>query len=262
MAEAHVDEVVSSSRGEGHGPIIGVAPRWEVQEPSLRIPEHLAPSESMISVFADAIIDAGGVPLMLPLTHDEGLISHLVDICDGFAIPGGPDVDPRRFGDESPYDQSLLCPERDGFEFPLVERVLQADKPLFTTCRGTQLLNVVLGGTLCMDVPGLKPREGMALWRHAMVLTDPAHPVEVREGTLLSSIVRSPLIQVNSSHHCCVGKLGEGAVLSGESTDGVPECIELPDKRFVLGVQWHPEYTWRSLASDRALWHAFVEAAR
>ena len=110
---------------------------------------------------------------------------------------------------------------------------------------GTQLLNVVLGGTLCMDVPGLKPREGMAHWRHAMVLTDPAHPVEVREGTLLRSIVGSPLIQVNSSHHCCVGRLGEGAVLSGEieqrvreGQEPVPPEVERKDSIF---QGWSPE---------------------
>ena len=243
-------------------PLIGIAPRWERKVPTAQVPDQLAPTEGMASCFPDAIIDAGGTPIPLPLTDDADAINQLVELCDGFALQGGPDVDPARFGSTEPYDPALLCPERDAFELPLVQKILAADKPLFTTCRGTQLLNVALGGTLCMDVPSLKPREGMQLWRHAKVLTDPVHPVEVKPDTLLAHIVGKPEIQVNSAHHCCVGKLGEGLILSGEATDGVPECIELPEARFVLGVQWHPEYTWPALASDRALWHAFVDAAR
>lgn len=243
-------------------PLIGIAPRWEPQTPSLRSPEQLAPTEGMASVFPDAVIDAGGTPVLLPLTDDEATIDQLIDLCDGFALQGGPDVDPKLFGDATDYGSRIyLCPERDAFELPLVRRILDADKPLFTTCRGTQLLNVALGGTLSMDVPNLPPKGGMSLWRHTGALLDPIHPVEVHPGTLLASIVREPLIQTNSAHHCCVSRLGEGAVLSAEATDGVPECIELPDRRFVLGVQWHPEYTWQKIGSDRALWHAFVEAA-
>ena len=157
----------------------------------------------------------------------------------------------------------LLCPERDAFEFALVKRVLAADKPLFTTCRGTQLLNVACGGTLCMDVPSLGAPEGMTQWRHTGILTTPAHPVNVEEGSLLSRCVGGAAqIQVNSAHHCCVGRLGEGVRLTGVATDGVPEAIELPDKRFCLGVQWHPEYTWPVLESDCGLWRAFVDVCR
>lgn len=93
-------------------------------------------------------------------------MDELVELCDDFALQGGPDVDPARFGDTTPYDKAPLCPERDAFELPLVQKILATDKPLFTTCRGTQLLNVALGGTLCMDVPSRTPRPGMQLWRH------------------------------------------------------------------------------------------------
>lgn len=114
-----------------------------------------------------------------------------------------------------------------------------------------------------MDVPSLGAPEGMTQWRHTGILTTPAHPVNVEEGSLLSRCVGGAAqIQVNSAHHCCVGRLGEGVRLTGVATDGVPEAIELPDKRFCLGVQWHPEYTWPVLESDRGLWRAFVDACR
>ena len=190
------------------------------------------------------------------------VIRHYVDIADGIAIPGGPDVNPKRWGDDRPYDPTLCCEIRDSFEFKLVGEVLRAKKPLFTTCRGTQLLNVATGGTLCMDVPSLGAREGRTQWRHTHVLNDPVHPVEVMPGSLLERALGGHrLIQTNSAHHCCVDRLGKHTRLVAQATDGVPECIEVEGQPFCLGVQWHPEYTWQTLETDFNLWKSFVEAA-
>lgn len=242
-------------------PLIGVAPRYQPEQTFLGESVGASISESTGQV--DAIIAAGGMPVVLPLTSDDELIARYVDLCDGFSVPGGPDVDPKRWGDDTPYDEKLLCSIRDDFEFRLIAQVLAADKPLFTICRGTQVLNVALGGTLCMDVPGLTPREGMNLWRHHMVLQTPVHPVEVKPDSLLWRCLGGrSMVQTNSAHHCCVGRLGEGAVLCAEATDGVPEGIEVPGKRFCLGVQWHPEHTWQRIPTDRMLWEAFVAACR
>lgn len=243
-------------------PVVLIAPRWEPQRRSVEVPEQLAPEETMACVFADALVDAGATPLMMALTDDDAVLDAFLALADGVAIPGGQDVDPALWGVDEPYTAAPLCPERDAFELRLVRRVLDARLPLLTTCRGTQLLNVALGGTLCMDVPGLEPREGTALWRHQMILNDPAHPVEVEEGSLLARALGSTLVQANSSHHCCVERLGEGVRLVARATDGVPEAIEVEGQPFCVGVQWHPEYTWRSVASDRALWRAFVDACR
>ena len=138
-------------------PLILVAPRWEEAKPFLS--ETLSPNEEIASVFVDAILAAGGLPLQMSITEDIEVIRHYVDIADGIAIPGGPDVNPKRWGDDRPYDPTLCCEIRDCFEFKLVGEVLRAKKPLFTTCRVTQLLNVATGGTLCMDVPSLGARE-------------------------------------------------------------------------------------------------------
>ena len=243
-------------------PLIGITPRWEHKHGGVADFEKVSPEETIAFCFTEAIIAAGGMPVMLPLTEDEPVIDEAVAMCDGFAIPGGQDVDPAHWG-VTGYDPTLLCPERDGYEFALVRKVLAEDKPLFTTCRGTQLLNVVCGGTLCMDVPSLGAPDGMTQWRHIGILTTPAHPVDVEPGSLLARCVGGARqIQVNSAHHCCVERLGEGVRLVGRATDGVPEAIELPDKRFVLGVQWHPEYTWKLLESEMGLWCSFVEACR
>jgi putative glutamine amidotransferase len=209
------------------------------------------------------LVSAGAMPVTMPMTSDDELIADYLDLCDGLTIPGGQDVDPALWGDGDPYDEALLCHERDQLELALIRAFLAAHKPIFATCRGMQILNVALGGSLCMDVPSREPRPGTKLWRHHSVLVDPAHPVEVAEGSLLSRCVEGRrLLQVNSSHHCCVDRLGEGLVLVGEATDGIPEAIELPSERFCLGVQWHPEVTWPTIATDAALWRSFVDACR
>ena len=242
-------------------PLVLVAPRW-VRE-STEGSETIAPQEAIADCFVDAIIAAGGLPLQMALTTDEDVIADYLELADGVAIPGGPDVNPARWGSTEPYDPELLCEERDAFEFPLVKMAVEKDVPLFTTCRGTQLMNVALGGTLCMDVPSLGAREGMVQWRHTGILNGVSHPIEVEGDSLLCrALGGATTAQVNSAHHCCVEKLGEGVRLVAHATDGVPEGIEVPSKRFCLGVQWHPEYTWREVETDFALWKSFVDACR
>lgn len=242
-------------------PVILIAPRWMPE--TMRGEERIAPLEAIADCFVDAILAAGGLPLTMSLTMDEDIIDEYVGMADGVAVPGGPDVNPARWGSTMPYDAGLLCEQRDAFEFPLVRRALEADVPLFTTCRGTQLLNVALGGALCTDVPSLGAPEGMAQWRHVGILNGPAHPVEVEEGSRLQCALGGVSVaQVNSAHHCCVSALGEGVRLVARATDGVPEAIEVPEKRFCIGVQWHPEYTWRMLETDFNLWKSFIDACR
>lgn len=251
-----VSPVVTAVEVEpGRRPRICITPRF--------LPGHdqFAASESVADVEMEAIIAAGGLPVMMPITKDLGLIHEYVESCDGFTITGGHSVNSRRWGEE-PRDPEELAPARDALEFPLVEMVLAANKPLFAVCRGMQLLNVALGGTLSQYLYEMRPRPGMTHWRHSVILDRPAHPVEVTEGTLLSRIVGGrPLLQANSSHHECVCELGHDLVVSGYATDGIVEAIEYPAARFALGVQWHPEYTWRAISTDFALWRAFVEAS-
>ena len=250
-----VAPTTQSVKPDDKRPLICVTPRW--------MPGHdqFTASQSVGDVQMEAIIAAGGMPVMMPLTKDKGLIQAYVEMCDGFNIPGGHSINSRRWGEE-PRDPEELAPARDALEFPLVEMVLEADKPLFALCRGMQLLNVAQGGTLSQYLYDLPPREGMTHWRHSVILDRPAHPVEVEKDTLLYRAVGGrDLIQANSSHHECVKELGRDLRISGYATDGIIEALEVPSATFALGVQWHPEYTWRSIETDFALWRAFVTAA-
>ena len=241
-------------------PLICVTPRYEPAKELFG--ERFLPNESLSRGLLDAIVDAGGLPVMMPITDDAALIQRYVDMCDGFVIPGGHSVDPARWGEEPRADASDVSLERDALEFPLVEKVLAADKPLLAICRGMQLLNVALGGTLSQWLYDLPTREGTTHWRHEIILNDPAHPVDVVAGTLLDQVMGArPRLQVNSSHHECVARPGEGVRVDGYATDGIIESIDVPGRRFCLGVQWHPEYTWPTLETDRLLWRSLVEVS-
>ena len=237
-------------------PLICVTPRWY---PAKGI---FCAGESIGDVFMDALLDAGAMPVMMPITSDEELIRSYVELCDGFAIPGGHDIDPIFWG-EDPLSQEGLCPERDSLELPLVRMIIEANKPYLGICRGAQLLNVALGGSLHQNLTQLQPQGRPQLWTHAVILDSPAHPVEVEEGSLLWRCTGGRhSVGVNSSHNQCVASLGRGVRVTARATDGIVEAIEGPTQRFCLGVQWHPEYTWQLLEHDRALFHALVDAAR
>ena len=242
-------------------PLIYVAPRFE--QGRVYRDERLSPNEATTKCYVDAIFAAGGLPVMMNLTTDEELIREYVRRADGVCLPGGPDVDPRCWGDCGQHDGCTFCHERDAFELPLLRACVEMDRPLFTICRGTQALNVALGGSLNMDVPSIARTPGSDAHNHANSLHETSHRVLVEKGSLLWRVNGGVSdYDVNSAHHCCVERLGEGLVLSARSDDGIPECIEMPGRRFVLGVQWHPEYTWPFSEPDMALWRAFVGAAR
>ena len=242
-------------------PLIFVAPRFE--EGRMYGDERLSPNEATTKCYVDAIFEAGGLPVMMNIPEDVSLIDEYVRRADGICLPGGPDVSPTLWGDSSEHPGCTSCPERDAFELPLIRACIAADKPLFTICRGTQMLNVALGGTLSMDVPCYPRKPGSTPRVHTNLLKEPTHDVVIDEGTLLyRACGGEDRYSVNSAHHCCVDRLGRGLVLTARSDDGIPEAIEMPGKRFVLGVQWHPEYTWYTCDADFALWKSFVRACR
>lgn len=242
-------------------PLVFVSPRLEPGKPYLE--ETLDPSEATTKCFVDAIFAAGGLPVMMNLTEDMDAIRDYVERADGICVPGGQDVDPMRWGGIAGEGATSLCPERDAFELPLLRMAVEMDKPVFTVCRGTQALNVALGGSLCMDVPGLPRTPGSEEHDHRNLMRESSHEVLIEEGTLLHEACGGKTrYGVNSAHHCCVGRLAEGLVLNARSDDGIPEGIEIAGKRFVLGVQWHPEYTWYWSEPDFQIWKSFVDACR
>lgn len=211
--------------------------------------------------YIDAIQKAGGLAVMLP--PDEVALARpqeTLDLLDGLMLAGGADIDPGSYGCE-PHPETLgTVPERDRFEIALVRAAVERDLPVLGICRGMQLINVAYAGTLLQHLP-----ERFGHHEHLRVVGtfDGAdHDVDLLEDTLAAGSAGETHHATKSHHHQGVDRLGDGLRISGNSSiDGVVEAIEMPGRRFVLGVQWHPEADERSRVV-RALVSAAEEGMR
>jgi putative glutamine amidotransferase len=219
----------------------------------------IAPCRAMAD-YLESIKRAGGEPF--ELDYDRDSPAEVVGRSNGLMLTGGGDVNPALYG-EAPHSTFQASePGRDEYEIALVKEAMKADLPLFAICRGMQVLNVALGGTLVQDVPSMvngalnhsvpEPRYHLA------------HEVWVANGSLLFQLMKEKLdgesCQVNSRHHQAVKDIAEGWEVSGTAPDGVIEAIEQPGAVFRLAVQWHPENFFRT-GEFRPLFEGFVEAA-
>lgn len=238
-------------------PLIGVTPD-EGHSPE-RPGRPAMPRYELKRAYADAVLEAGGAPLVLPYTGDEAVIEQYAQLVRGLVVTGGAfDIGPEEYGETARDGLGPLKPVRTGFERRLMERVLALGKPVFGVCGGMQLLNVVLGGSLIQDVPTEVP--GALAHEQSHDPREPAHDVELVPGSRIHTISQGSVIRANTTHHQAVARLGRGLIASGRTSDGVVEAIESPSGSFVVGVQWHPELL--SDAPNRALYAAFVEASR
>jgi gamma-glutamyl-gamma-aminobutyrate hydrolase PuuD len=227
-------------------PVIGITSyaeqaRWGVWE---------APAALIPLAYVRAIERAGGRPLLVPPCADG--IEETLAALDGILFSGGSDIDPDTYGAEAHPETNGVRPERDRAELALLEAALARDMPVLAVCRGSQVLNVALGGDLVQHLPEVVGHE-----RHKHtpgVFAD--HDVEVLPGTRLQGLVGDHA-PVKSHHHQGYGRIGEGLREAARAEDGTVEAIEDPSRRFALGVLWHPEES-----EDSALFEGLVEEAR
>jgi putative glutamine amidotransferase len=235
-------------------PLIGITTSVTVD----KVPERAYVNGAYIR----AVQAAGGIPVLLTPHFTSEVQAALWQRLDGLVLTGGGDVEPARFG-ETPHSTVYeVAPARDDLEIRLTRRAVSDAIPLFAICRGVQVLNVALGGTLIQDIPSAMPDalpHSQTAPRH-----EPTHRVKVMgEGTRLGRVLGALEIEVNSLHHQAIGRLGDGLRDVAWAPDGVIEGLELADdERFVLGVQWHPEELVGHDPSARNLFDAIVEAAR
>ena len=208
--------------------------------------------------YADAVFRAHAMPVLLPITADEDALKAILYRVDGLLLTGGADVGPEMYGEEKLPCCGETAPARDEMEFILCRLALERDMPILAICRGHQVLNCALGGTLYQDI---ETQFGAAL-SHPQYNTprDKVHTVRVEKGSLLQKITGLEEMAVNSRHHQAVKTLGRGLVVNACAPDGTLESFELPGKTFVLGVQWHPESLSDRYAEHQALFNAFAEA--
>jgi putative glutamine amidotransferase len=218
-------------------PVIGICTaveqaRWSVwDQPALLLPRN----------YVEAIQRAGGFALMLP--PDPRLVedpSEALELIDGLVLAGGADIDPSSYGQPAHAETAGTVIERDTFEIALARRAIELDLPVLGICRGMQLINVALGGTLLQHLP---EHVGHLEHRRAPGSFDGSdHVVRVITDTLAMRTLGEARHSSKSHHHQGVDRLGEGLSVSATALmDDLPEAIELPGRSFVLGVQWHPE---------------------
>ena len=217
------------------GPLVGITgPRLQAAEvrstPGILLGADI---DSHYAYYPVAVARAGGMPVHLPRESDP---SALVARLDALVVAGGQDVDPRSFGQQPTAMTSRLDPVRDDFEASLILAAIERDIPLLGICRGAQLLNVALGGSLVLDLVAQQEIEH-ARWIYPPELR--THDVVCRPGSLASAIYGEE-VRVNSFHHQAIGELGTGIAVSATATDDTIEAIEVEGVR-AIGVQWHPE---------------------
>ncbi len=208
--------------------------------------------------YSEAVRRSGALPVILPMTDDEETLLGFFDNVAGVVFTGGADVSPSLYGQETLPVCGATEPLRDSMEMFLLRRCLETGKPFLAICRGFELFNIALGGTLYQDIETQRPESLF----HPCYDTpaEQVHDVSIVPGTQLMDIEQAETVRVNSRHHQGVCDVGSGLIISARASDGLVEGLELPGHPFAVGVQWHPE-TLSSFAPEaQRIFNAFTDA--
>ena len=217
---------------------------------------------SIPPAYVEAVSAAGGVPVLIPLGLDEDALGVLMARLDGLLLSGGGDLAGEYYQSEHPNLIFDVDPDRDRVELFLAHAAVERDKPLLAICRGHQLLNVALGGSLYEDVLHLMPSAIKHDYWGEYPRNFLSHEVTVCAGSLLAGrLGERRTLRVNSLHHQGIRDLGRGLVAAAHAPDGLVESVEIPGHRYALGVQWHPENLIHDDPAMLSLFQGLVEAA-
>lgn len=241
-------------------PLIGVTPDIDARA-SKEGENHAEPSVFLPPRYLRAVLEVGGIPVILPVIASKASLRRILTRVDGLLVTGGNfDIHPRWYGETPIAELGNIKNERTDFELELVAIALKQDVPVLGVCGGAQAINVALGGSLYQDIAAQLPwaleHERGAVKEHG------GHRVHIHEGTRLAKIVKQDFLEVNTTHHQAVKRLGKGLVANATADDGLIEGIESADHSFVLGVQWHPEVLAPKNAVQRDIFASFISTAR
>ena len=214
----------------------------------------------MPQTYLRAVERAEGIPIILPCTSNEDAYTYYGRQCDGFLFCGGDDVTPLLFGEELMTDRGRTDLLTDRFHLSLMKYVLPLKLPILAVCRGMQILNITLGGTIYQDISMRWPAS-LNHMQLSLKRSDPSHEITVQKNSILYNIIGEHEM-VNSFHHQCIRELGKNLKTSATASDGIIEAIESDTLPFVIGVQWHPECMTESSASMQELFLTFIEKSK
>lgn len=230
-------------------PIIGIIPLVDMERESLW----------MLPGYMNGVEQAGGIPVMLPLMSDEDSLQQLVKEMDGFLFTGGQDVSPNLYAEKRLPMCGQRCRERDDMEAVLFRLVYEMDKPILGICRGIQSINVIMGGTLYQDLPSEHPSDTIHCQKPPYDI--PIHSVNIIEKSPLFDLLKKKNFMVNSYHHQAVKRLAPKLSVMAVSNDGVIEAVCIPKKKFIWGIQWHPEFSYLADENSKKIFLEFIRMA-
>ncbi|MHA6253224.1 gamma-glutamyl-gamma-aminobutyrate hydrolase family protein [Oceanobacillus sp. CAU 1775] len=210
--------------------------------------------------FINSVVNNGGIPIIISYNHIESAVE-ILKLCDGLIVTGGEDVSPEYYNEEPHQNLGVTTPIRDVTEMTLVKYALESDLPLLAVCRGIQVLNVTLNGTLYQDIPS-SFKESYQHFQKGSELYKDTHWINVAKGSHLYEIFKKERVRVNSFHHQSIKQLGDGLKVTAKSSDGIIECVEYQENSFALGVQFHPEFMASTNQLMNRLFKSLVEASK
>jgi putative glutamine amidotransferase len=231
-------------------PLVGLNCRYE-GDPRFAVRDRIA----LYVPYCQALLSAGALPVVVPTTDDRDVVQEYLARLDGLLFTGGEDVPPQAYGQQGDPRTHECHPSRFSSDQVLAELILQREMPVLAICMGMQLVNAVYGGTLIQHIEGDVQHEAKDRGN------DRLHLVVIEEESLLHHIVGASEIEVNSSHHQAIDKLAPGLRVLGWAPDGIVEAMQMTDREFFLGVQWHPERIV-DRPEQRRIFEAFVTACQ
>lgn len=245
-------------------PLIAVMPKYLTAD---RLDRSISSCDSLLIAdnYLKAIVAAGGVPFVLPVSVGEEALDVIFDMVDGFLFTGGADLDPRLYGGDAGNEKlGVHVAVREGVEYRALDYAFAHDVPILGICRGIQLFNIYKGGTLYEDLGENLPEvdefgQRVVHWQD-IDYSLPSHKVRFVEGSLLSELLDANEATTNSMHHQGVRKLAAGVEAMAYGPGGLVEAVRLPELTFAVGLQWHPEYLGEQEGMNR-IFEALIEQA-
>lgn len=233
-------------------PIIGITMRLEIETDRFYLGRD----------YSEALEGLGAIPFHISLIPDKNYLAEILKLVDGILLPGSDtDIDPLIFGEEPQPKLKKIIPEKEQTDLLVLSEAEKLKKSVLAICFGMQALNVSRGGTLVQDIETdiencIKHEQGKPLARNS-------HSLDIKKDSLISNLVKSTSVKVNSHHHQSVKQVGKNLQATAWAKDGVIECIEdTRNDRFVLGVQWHPELSWKTDSVSKKIFESFISACK
>lgn len=232
----------------GRKAVIGVLPLYDENMESIW----------MLPAYFDAIINSGAIPVMLPFNINKSDIDCIDEMFDGYLFTGGNDINPELYGEKDNGKCGIIIKARDELEKLVFQKAYSEDKPIFGICRGLQIINILLGGSLYQDLSTEKPSK--LLHRMTKPYDAEAHSVNIEKDSSLYSLLNVEKIGVNSCHHQAIKVLAPSLKSMAKADDGLIEAVEDKTRNFLWAVQWHPEFSYKVNDSSRKIIREFVNA--